>query len=102
MSEDKKQLSAQAEAEVKAEAAGPQIEVIFDENTVTFGDVRLINKWARQGDDNSDLSSEELDKALDMLDRLVVGGIDDLPLSTQPAIYKAMLEAMGQSADEKN
>ena len=65
----------------------------IDIEQLTYGQLRRVIQW-QEGD--SKLSTEE---QLDLLDSIVVGGIDDLPISATDDILTAITEAVGDASN---
>jgi hypothetical protein len=80
-------------AQVAQEAAA--LEIMIDTSSLKMGDLRLLGQL-RQG-----RGSDE--DALEFLNRVVVGGVDDLPLDAQPEIWAAVWQTVyGRGARAKN
>lgn len=76
------------------------LSIVVDTTKMTFGDLRFVLRLSTYGKDN--IPPEELPKMLDLLDNVVVGGIDHLPLPALPQIIEALSAAMAEDAARKN
>ena len=71
-------------------------DLVVNVENMTFGDMEVIMNWRAGG------GPESFSKALDVLDRLVEGGVRDKPLSVANDIVEAIEAAVLPKEDEKN
>ena len=74
------------------------LRIEIDRKKITLGDLRFISKM--QGDKNSDPAPME--RMFDMLERVIVGGIEDIPYDALPAVVNALSSALSQENEIKN
>ena len=84
------------------------VEIKINMKALKFKDLKLLLKYAKNSGKNpgdsseAQISNDDMEKMLSLLDRAVVGGIDEYDLAQLPEIVQALSEAMAQNAARKN
>lgn len=79
----------------------PQVlKIEVDRSKLTLGDMRFISKM--NGSEKGNTSPESIERMFDMLARVVVGGIDNIPYDALPQVMDAISTALNPETDVKN
>src|SRR5512134_3471575 len=89
-------LKVKANGHAKSKFANIVVRINADE--LTFGDIRFMNRIEKMGDD---LNGDDFEKMTAFLDRIVVGGIDQYPISAMPEIMDAISHAIQAQRDDR-
>lgn len=88
------QTSSPAIKQESGPGSKPEIQIRVDASAVTFGDLEMAMGF--------DSGAVEIKELLPFLNRVVVGGVRDLPLTAMPAILEALTEAFSSLGNPKN
>lgn len=80
------------------------ISIEVDRSKITLGDLRFITKMT--GKDNTGktrtMTPDGIEKMLDMLERVVIGGIEDVPYDALSSVMEAVGAALNPETEIKN
>lgn len=84
----------------KAPAAQPATGITIDRAKLTIGDIRLFSELGALG--GAAVPAELLGRLLAMLDRLVIGGVEDRAYDELPAIIAAVTLQLNEAGNQGN
>lgn len=76
------------------------LNIQVDRTKITLGDLRFISKMS--GGDQGKMSPEVMERMFDMLDRVIVGGIDDIPYDALTHVMEAVSASLNPETEIKN
>ncbi|MDD2921794.1 MAG: hypothetical protein PHQ36_05855 [Anaerolineales bacterium] len=77
------------------------LNIQIDRGKLTLGDLRFMSSMAGKSGKNK-ISPESMDRMFALLDRAVIGGIDNIPLDAMPQLMDAFGEAISAETEIKN
>ena len=77
-----------------------QIQIAVDRSKLTLGDMRFISRL--NGSEKGKTTPETMERMFDMLERVVVGGIEEIPYDALPGVMEAISAALNPETEIKN
>jgi len=71
-----------------------KLKVVVDVNRLTFGDLETLTAWSEAGDN---VEAKEIKALLELLNRVVEGGVKDIPIIYLDEIADKIMEAIAAS-----
>ena len=69
-------------------------DIVVNIDALTFGDMEIIDRWGK--------GQTEFKDALDVLDRVIEGGVRSMPITRAEELMTAIYAAVDAATDEKN
>jgi hypothetical protein len=75
-----------------------ELRLDVDRSKITLGDLRFIAQMSG----NKSMSPETMERMFDMLERVIVGGIEHIPYDALPQVMEAVSSALNPETELKN
>ena len=77
-----------------------EISITVDRAKLTLGDMRFIAKL--NASEKGKATPETMERMFDMLERVIVGGIENIPYDALPAVMESISAALNPETEVKN